>query len=114
MPKRTKVKIIEVTFPQSIWIYVVRTDDVLHYRNNDMREKWPLLPGVVDDDPEGMHTCQYKDYPNTHWIILEHGSDMFTALHEVVHCTDAIMIWFGFEDTEFRAYMQEFLLKQIL
>jgi hypothetical protein len=112
--RKTRQKKIRINFPQDIIIHVIWTDDVLYYINTELRKKWPALPGRADDGGlDGIHICAYGPYPNQHWLVLEHGMDGATSLHEIVHCVDRMMQWFGFEDSEFRAYMQELIFKKI-
>jgi hypothetical protein len=116
MPKnKSKSRSIIISFPQEIRIHFFWTPNVLDCINIELRKRWPHLPGRADDSPlDGLHVCAYGPYPNEHWLIFHRDADKFTVLHEVIHCVDRMMDHFGFTDTEFRAYMNEYLYKQLV
>ncbi len=109
-----KKRDIDLKFvPYTVSIHIVK--DVLEHRNGYLRSKFPNLgtyhhaAGYVS----ALHTSRHNQYFGKSWIIVPKDCSPFTASHEVVHCVDSICDLFGFDCTEFRAYMHEYILEQI-
>lgn len=65
-------------------------------------------------NPGECDACHITNSGGWSWIILPHNGSAPTAVHEISHCTDAVMKFCGFKDREVRAHIAGYLAKQIL
>jgi predicted house-cleaning NTP pyrophosphatase (Maf/HAM1 superfamily) len=58
--------------------------------------------------------CVYNlDAVRTIFILIDNKAHFATLAHEAIHAMDAIMEYFGFEGTEFRAYGSGAIIKAV-
>ncbi len=93
-------------------LYVVRSSDPVTYRNTDFVKAWPKFGTDPSTDWVAVHLSD-DHYPRHSFIILPSKVENSIILHELTHVVDRIIDYFGFEGTEIRAYMLEYLYKQV-
>jgi hypothetical protein len=95
-------------------IYINLVEDVVYFRNVVLFKKFPLLGRCKDAlNADALHTWDSDNYVGKFWITLPLNVGFDISVHETMHCVDAICETWGFDDTEFRAYLQEWILKEI-
>lgn len=96
-----------------IEVHIVKYGQISAERNK-LLKKYPKLPKFSDDSSTaGLHTSYYEYYWNT-WIFLEKGCPISIANHEIQHAVDYISSYFNIKDTEFRAYLFEYITRKII
>jgi len=92
-------------------IVTVQTDDVIKYRNDVLKKKYPNIH-YLNDTAEAMAFLP-NEGDNVLYIIFPYKTtyDSLTEIfiHEIVHIADHIIDTFGFEGTEIRAYLVQFI-----
>lgn len=95
-------------------IKVIIDNDVIKARNQ-LCKYYPKLPQMeYDTSTEGLHTAYYNYYPGKHWIFLRKNALISTISHEILHCVDTISSHYNIKDTEFRAYLLDYILTRII
>lgn len=77
-----------------------------------LRKRFPLL-AEVSGECDGLCASGFDKYPGRGWIILEKGCTIAIANHEIQHCVDDISSYYDINDTEFRAYLFEYISRKI-
>jgi hypothetical protein len=96
------------------YITICLVEDVVDHRNRYMLKRWPLL-GIMKNTNNSiaLHTCDEDNYFGHFWITLPIGVSRHIIVHEITHCVDHICETWGFDCTEFRAYMADWLFSEI-
>lgn len=98
-------------FPMSVVVdFVNNTKD---YLDTDFNTYYPLfMPGEVDSYAV---TMWRRTYPSLVFVVIPHEAknDTDTKSHEISHAVDKIMLRLGIDDTEVRAYLVGYLMRQI-
>jgi hypothetical protein len=94
-------------------IYINLVEDVPHFRNGVLYKKYPWLGLMTAQNVAALNTWDETHYFGMFWITLPLDVTAPVAGHEALHCVDAICETWGFEDTEFRGYMIQWILEEI-
>lgn len=89
------------------------TDNPEEFRNVNLIKKFPKLP-KVEGEFIALHTFYWKHYPSRAWVILPHTKNIGLIVHEITHAVDRIIEYHGFEGTEIRAYLMEYIINKVL
>jgi hypothetical protein len=108
-----KSKALKLTFiPCTIYVNLV--DDVADFRNKVLPKKYPLL-GTYSKahKSEAMYTYDDVNYFGEIWLIYRRNPRIEAVVHEACHAVDIICDTWGFEDTEFRAYLMTWIVEEV-
>lgn len=113
--KKNKIKELEIRIDfLEVKIKVVFVHDIIKARNQ-LCKYYPGIPLIESEPvPEALHSSWYGLYPNRHWIFLNEHPMIHTVTHESLHCVDQISNYFNIKDTEFRAYLLDYICKKII
>lgn len=94
-------------------VHIAACQDPEHYRNVTLLKKRPDLGLVLDKEWEAIHSFD-NSYPRRSWIVMARSASPGVILHELTHVVDRIIQYFGFEGTEIRAYLLEYLFDKTI
>lgn len=97
------------------YITIFFVGDVIEHRNGYMYKKWPYL-GIMENTSNAVaiHTCDEENYFGHFWMTFPKGVDHAVIVHEITHCVDHICEAWGFDCTEFRAYLSDWLFTETI
>ncbi len=93
-------------------VNMVFTADPAKYYNNTLLPEYPDLPNDLGGSIVAVHAADPEAYPRKSFIIFPLDCEAGVVLHELTHAVDNIIDYFGFEGTEIRAYLLEYLFNQ--
>lgn len=109
---KTRQKDLTIDFI-SYNVLVIITQHPELYVNTSLRRKFPKLP-LVPGPFTAVH-INYDEYPRQSFIIIPTEAKESLErilLHELTHAVDNIIDTFGFEGTEIRAYLLDYLFSE--
>jgi hypothetical protein len=108
-------KTIKIEFLGVIITVVTCEQNKIVDARNGLRKDYPELPKFPNSSHMlALHTALYESYPGRNWIFIHKTTRISSITHEVQHCVDTISEWFDINDTEFRAYLFDYIISKIL
>ncbi len=93
-------------------IHVAIVYNVVAYRNHEISPKYNFP--VCDSEFSAVHVHDYKLHHGHHWLVLPDDCTPGMIAHEALHCVELIDKFFVIKSKEFRAYLLDYLVDEIL